>query len=51
MKSLKFSCPDDLREQIEEQAHREESSVSQVIRRALRSSFRDDAREAEETKQ
>lgn len=36
MKSLKFSCPDDLREQVQAQAVREDRSESSVIRQALR---------------
>jgi len=46
MKSLKFSCPDDLRAWIDAKAERESRSVSQVIRLAL---YRDQLRESAST--
>ncbi len=42
MKSLKFSCPDDLRDWIETKAEHEDISISDVVRRAVRTAQRED---------
>ncbi len=49
MKSLKFSCTDDLRDWIETKAEREQRSVSQVIRIALYQAKRDEETATEVT--
>lgn len=36
MKQVKFSCPDELGQQIKEQAVREDRSASAIIRKAVR---------------
>lgn len=36
MKSLKFSCPDDLRVAVKNEARKEDRSESSIIRNALR---------------